>query len=795
MGESVLALLALPDANSDGWPEVVAATDKGVVTAFQAGGANAGAILWTQTSTCGVNVLSVFQDRNADGYPEVLFAGADQRVHLVSGKTGVHLWNRYLSASGYAYVHVVAASQDLNGDTVFDPVAWTWDGRLWALNGTNGTDLWRVSIDGGFTEGMTCAGDINGDGTPDFLAGGNSMSLKLCSGTNGSVLWTCPLGRPIRDVVVVDDVTGDGVKDGFACTAGGVIACISGAGSGTVTPVWTASIGDVCRMLARPTDCNGDGKPDAVVCGENGEVACFSGSDGAELWRWQGPDVVRAIELVADVDGDAIADIAAACLDGTIALLPNAPSAWGVPKADPSAGKVLEFIPADSSIRMSRSDIPSAVPLEHPGLEPFATEVPSKNLAIAAGATSVPILLYHDVIPEAFYPYGVSLDNFRAQMDLVVQGNYTCVSLDLIADWIAGTAELPENPICITFDGPYEGHHTWAYPILQERGLSAVSYITSDWIGTANHADWHQLREMDAAGIEDVQNHTINHPSLTSLTQEAAIAQLQGCSASLRIHMGKESFHHAYPGGSYNSSVMQILRTLGFKTATTVVQRHVVRTDDPMALPRYSVLVNTTIAEFKTKIRYAEITPTPLPEKTLPYQFVSNVGSGWTAPSYADVDAEGKLWVCDYNAKQVRVFSSSGVEMGFSPITQGLNQSGVVVPMEAPSGVAVTPSGDVLISICDYFGSPQYLGLFRYRASDGQVLNGWDINYKIGDVDCDANGLIYTVNKVGGDWHVYTSNMTEVAGSPFGTYVSSNISRGISVRPDSTRVYIISETD
>lgn len=789
--ESVLAVLALPDGSGNGLPEIVASTDKGLVKAFQGGGASVGETIWTASSTCGVNVLTQLQDLDADGYPDVCFAGAAQRVHLVSGRGGNTLWNRFLSSGGYAYVHVVAADSDLNGDGIPDPVAWTWDGRLWALNGVNGSDLWQVAIDAGFTEGMTSAGDLNGDGIPDFLAGGNSKSLKLCSGATGGVLWTCPLDRPIRDVVATEDVTGDGVRDAFACTAGGLVACISGAGSGSVTPVWTAGIGDVCRMLASPGDTNGDGIADIVVCGENGLVVCFSGSDGEQLWRWQGPDVVRAIEAIGDVDGDGVSEIVAGCLDGTIALLPGTVDAW-----EPLGGSShsQESMRLTISEKIAKADTireKNEVPLEHPGLEPFSESQPLPLPKISAGASSVPILLYHDVIPEIYYYYGVSVDNFRQQMDVVVQGNYTCVSLDLIADWIAGVADLPENPICITFDGPYEGHHTWAYPILQERGLFAVSYITSDWIGTANHADWHQLREMDAAGIQDVQNHTLNHPALTSISQQAATEQLLGCSESLWIHMAKESLHHAYPGGSYNSTVMQLLRTLGFKTATTVVQRHVVQTDDPMALPRYSVLKDTSLAGFKAKIGYKP----DLPDKTLPYQFAGTVGSSWSDPSYADLDAEGKLWVCDYVAKKVRVFDSSGSELSFSPITQGLNQSGSVVPMEAPSGVTITPSGEVLVSICDYFGTEQYLGLFRYRATDGMALNGWDLGYEVGEVDSDANGLIYTVDKLVDKWHVYTPTMTEISGSPFGSLVRSGVRRGISVRPDSTRVYVICETD
>jgi len=403
----------------------------------------------------------------------------------------------------------------------------------------------------------------------------------------------------------------------------------------------------------------------------------------------------------------------------------------------------------------------------------------------------VPILLYHDVVPEAFYSCcSIATSDFEAQMDVLVQGGFTAVSLDQIADWIEGTGTLPEKPVCITFDGPYDGHHTHAFQILQERGLFAISYITTDWIGTANHIDWHQLRQLEQTGVMDIQNHTLNHPNLTTVSSDEVIRQVTGCSDSIFRHLeGKISIHHAYPGGAHNSSVHQLLRDMGMRTATTVEGRKTTRSDDLMALPRYAISRTTSLESFKQMVGFE--TP-PLPP--LPYEFVGTVGSGWVYPGYGDLDAEGKLWICDYSAGNVRVFLQDGSEASFSPITHGLKQDGSSLLIEAPSGVAITPDGEVIVTIADYIGPTLYFGLFRYRASDGQALTGIDLAFRPGDVDCDANGLIYLIAKVVDEWHVYTSEFVEITGSPFGPGTLNQVQRGISVRPDSSKVYVISES-
>ncbi len=761
---SILALLAVPDSDGDGLPEAFAATDLGQVARVLTGGATAGQILWSFYSTCNVSSLAPLDDVDGDGDIEVAAAGADQRAHLLSGKTGERFWSRFFddgTGAGSSYVNEIAPAGDLNADGVADLFVRTWGGAklLYAIDGTSGEDIWEGHSGNGLTGVLAVAGDLNGDGLSEYLSGGNNGILYLRSGSGGSILWRCSLGRPLREVLIPGDVTGDGVVDCFGATAGGRVACISGASSGSVSPLWTAETGDVCRSIVTPGDIDQDGKPDVAVASENGAVNAYSGSSGQPLWQWTGGDVVRTLEPIADLDGDGVKEIAAGLLNGNLVLLSGASNVSA--KIDRAASAQDSRLQSRAVRQTAQDDI------------------------------KVPILLYHDALPEAFYSCcSLSTANFEAQMDALVEGGFTAVSLDQIADWIEGTGTLPEKPVCITFDGPYDGHHTWAAKILQERGLFAISYITTDWIGTPNHLDWHQLRQLEDAGVMDIQNHTLNHPDLTGLASEAVIEQVSGCSDAIFRHLeGKISLHHAYPGGAHNATVHQILRNIGVRTATTVEARKTVRTDDLMALPRYGVSRTTSLAGFKQMVGFVE---PPLP--ALSYDFVGTVGSNWKMPSFGDVDAEGKLWICDYSGGTVRVFHSSGSEAAFSPITHGLKQDGTSLLIESPSGIAITPSGEAVITIADYLGTTQYFGLFRYRISDGEALTGIDLAFRPGDIDCDSNGLIYLVDKVVYEWHVYTPGFDEIEGSPFGPGTTNHIQRGIGVRPDSSKVYVISET-
>lgn len=561
---AILALVELASPGQSG-RDVVASTATGRVVCFRG---DAPAPVWQFRSTCEVSALAGVADVDGDGATDLVAAGAAQRVHLLSGRGGQELWSQlFESKEGTASVQRLLVIADQNQDAFPEVAVWLWSGELAVLSGRTGNPIWRRPIGGGFTEGFALVPDLNGDGAAELLVGGNDGMVRACSPLDGTVLWSGQVARPIRDVAVQPaSATPANV---YVASAGGEVARFDPKPQTTPDePKWTVNLGDVCRSVATTVDVDNDGTLDVAACAENGVVALLSGQTGQVLQRWQASDVVRTICPISTSDQ---AYIAAASLDGEVRWLPVSGRACATQATNAPT---------------TRPDIRGQPRL----ISPATAEDPR-----------VIILLYHDVLPEARYHYATSVENFQSQMDALVREKYICVSLDQIADWLEGTGGLPARAVCITFDGQYQGQYTYAYPILRARGLFATSYITTDWIGTPNHCDWHQIREMDEAGVLDAQNHTINHPILTKCARPAQIAQLTGCDRAIERHVKTPLWrHHAYPAGVYDPSVQALLRELGFRTATTVRAGAVTREDDRLTLPRYTLCIHKTLAQFES---------------------------------------------------------------------------------------------------------------------------------------------------------------------------------------------------
>lgn len=71
---------------------------------------------------------------------------------------------------------------------------------------------------------------------------------------------------------------------------------------------------------------------------------------------------------------------------------------------------------------------------------------------------------------------------FAAQMDFVKQ-RFNVVSMTEVLAWLCGDGALPAKPLLITFDDGYRDNLDNALPVLQQRNLPAVIFLTTDYTG------------------------------------------------------------------------------------------------------------------------------------------------------------------------------------------------------------------------------------------------------------------------------------------------------------------------
>jgi hypothetical protein len=308
------ALTLIEDIDGDGYMDVVVGTAWGDRSIVAASGKTGEQIWKHQTNNYGQGgwVYQVFAefDFNGDGFPDVLACAGDdtngqgpRRVYCLNGTTGTPIWETFLGGAGYRVIGV----QDFTGDGIPDVVAAgtvSSQGKIWGMNGANGTIMWTFNTSGTAGYALTQIDDITGDGIPDIVAGSFNGYYYLMNPVNGTVLHQGFLGNNIvLDFAVLDDINGDGYVDFVPGHSGSFIQAISGFNG---QAIWTQSLPDKPWNISRMPDISGDGINDVVfgTLFQNNFVYFFDGVDGSTLFSASYPTPVDAIGVIPDVTGD-----------------------------------------------------------------------------------------------------------------------------------------------------------------------------------------------------------------------------------------------------------------------------------------------------------------------------------------------------------------------------------------------------------------------------------------------------------------------------------------------------------
>ncbi|MFC2340938.1 MAG: polysaccharide deacetylase family protein, partial [Selenomonas artemidis] len=137
----------------------------------------------------------------------------------------------------------------------------------------------------------------------------------------------------------------------------------------------------------------------------------------------------------------------------------------------------------------------------------------------AADDTQVLVLNYH-MVNSMFISLAVEPEDFDWQMKYLVDHGYHTITPDELYDFLAGTGELPERPVLITFDDGYVDNYTTAYPILKKYNLKATIFVVTGFLSKRKgYLTWDQLREMEQHGIT-IESHTVTHAPLPELSDD-----------------------------------------------------------------------------------------------------------------------------------------------------------------------------------------------------------------------------------------------------------------------------------
>jgi len=233
---------------------------------------------------------------------------------------------------------------------------------------------------------------------------------------------------------------------------------------------------------------------------------------------------------------------------------------------------------------------------------------------------SVTILMYHMIaIPKnkAEARFCRTPIAFREDMEQIRRAGYQVVSLATVLDGMAGrTTAFPEKAVVITFDDGIACVYENALPVLQEFGYQASVFVVSSRVGGYN--DWcedfglprrrmltaFEIRTLADSGV-DIGSHSANHLWLGKAEKTAITNEIRDSKVALEDIVGREVSHFAYPFGSWNPMVKNIVIETGYSGACSTIPGRNQKNTDPYLLRRSEIMGSDAPWQFRLKLKFA----------------------------------------------------------------------------------------------------------------------------------------------------------------------------------------------
>jgi peptidoglycan/xylan/chitin deacetylase (PgdA/CDA1 family) len=236
------------------------------------------------------------------------------------------------------------------------------------------------------------------------------------------------------------------------------------------------------------------------------------------------------------------------------------------------------------------------------------------------GEGGLRILLYHRVADDGD-PLAVPPARFREQMGFLAAAGYRVLDV-LGALALLDEGGVPARTIGLSFDDAFADVGDEALPVLEAHGFRATVFVTTGVTDGRNAFPWYdrqppvlswdEVVALDRGGSLRFEAHTVTHPSLLAIEEEAARAEIRDSRSELAGRLGREVSLFAYPAGLYGERERRLVAEAGYAAAVSCEPGVNLPGTDRFALRRRQIDPRDRLLDFRAKVGGGHDTPLPL---------------------------------------------------------------------------------------------------------------------------------------------------------------------------------------
>ena len=303
--------------------------------------------------------------------------------------------------------------------------------------------------------------------------------------------------------------------------------------------------------------------------------------------------------------------------------------------------------------------------------------------------------MYHRFEENKYPSTNTKIANFKNQLNLIKEEKIKFINPYQFNQNLIDQTNL--RKVMITIDDAFSSFYENAWPIIKDRKIPIILFVSTREVGKKGYMTWEQIREISKENFVHIGNHSHTHEYLIDYSLNQIKEDLLKSISTFKKEIGYNSNFFSYPFGEYSLEFKNLVRELGFTYAFGQHSGVIDLTKDKFELPRFPI-----------NEKYGEIKRFKTLLKTLPFKYKKIIPeekyiNDKTNPPNIIVEFE-KM---NSNLKNINCFSNEEGQWRNSKIIF-LNDFTINIKLQ---GKFITERGRVNCSLRDVEGFYRWFGI------------------------------------------------------------------------------------
>ena len=148
---------------------------------------------------------------------------------------------------------------------------------------------------------------------------------------------------------------------------------------------------------------------------------------------------------------------------------------------------------------------------------------------------------------------------------------------------------IDKNYVLLTIDDAFESFYANAWPILKNKKIPFILFVSTREIGKNGYMNWEQIKEVSASNLGTIGNHSHSHEYLVDWPTDEIKSDLENSIKIFKRNIGYSPKVFSYPFGEYSNNFKKIVSDLGFEFAFGQHSGVIDSTKKFLELPRFPI--------------------------------------------------------------------------------------------------------------------------------------------------------------------------------------------------------------